>query len=274
MRNGELASPPNPRRSSVGILSDGTLDVRRVSLRGTWKGDRAPPALPPQRAAGRRRRGACSRLPSAAQHRRCRARRRRSSSRFPLATPGVDLAATVAEVVDGSVPVPIPIGGAVLARLGCPGAGTRGRGARRLAGRRPARLRPDLGRPRLCRRRRAAARQRRAAGGRSERVVHAAPARAPGAAERRRSTRERARDPRRGRRPPAGLQRRAHERRARAHDGRARCDPGDGVRQRRVDDDRVRRNAAQPSLGRSRATRRLGSRAPVRRRVPAHRRCR
>ena len=139
MRNGDLAAPPNPRRSSVGILSDGTLDVRRVSLRGTWRGTAPPPALPPQRAAGRRRRGgvgACLRqcntrdrrrdggdpLPVSARHAGCRSggdrrggRRRERSGLDPDRWRGAP-------------------------RLGCPGAGTFSGGARRLAGLRPARL--------------------------------------------------------------------------------------------------------------------------------------
>jgi len=38
MRDGVLASPPIPSRSSAGITLDGLLDVRRVSFRGTWRG--------------------------------------------------------------------------------------------------------------------------------------------------------------------------------------------------------------------------------------------
>ncbi len=38
VRDGTLVSPPNPGRSSLGIAPDGTLDVRRVRLRGSWQG--------------------------------------------------------------------------------------------------------------------------------------------------------------------------------------------------------------------------------------------
>ena len=38
VRDGTLVSPPNPGRSSLGIAPDGTLDVRRVRLRGFWQG--------------------------------------------------------------------------------------------------------------------------------------------------------------------------------------------------------------------------------------------
>lgn len=38
LRDGVLATPPNPARSSAGVTLDGLLDVRRVSFRGTWRG--------------------------------------------------------------------------------------------------------------------------------------------------------------------------------------------------------------------------------------------
>lgn len=38
LRDGVLATPPNPSRSSAGVTLDGLLDVRRVSFRGTWRG--------------------------------------------------------------------------------------------------------------------------------------------------------------------------------------------------------------------------------------------
>ena len=38
LRDGVLASPPTPSRSSAGVTLDGLLDVRRVSFRGTWRG--------------------------------------------------------------------------------------------------------------------------------------------------------------------------------------------------------------------------------------------
>ena len=38
LRDGVLVSPPNAGRSSAGITLDGTLDVRRVSFFGTWRG--------------------------------------------------------------------------------------------------------------------------------------------------------------------------------------------------------------------------------------------
>jgi Phosphodiester glycosidase/FlgD Ig-like domain len=38
LRDGVLANPPNPNRSSAGITLDGLLDVRRVKFYGTWRG--------------------------------------------------------------------------------------------------------------------------------------------------------------------------------------------------------------------------------------------
>ncbi|MGH3132978.1 MAG: hypothetical protein ACRDNY_04415, partial [Gaiellaceae bacterium] len=38
LRDGVLVTPPNAARSSVGVMLDGTLDVRRVKFLGTWRG--------------------------------------------------------------------------------------------------------------------------------------------------------------------------------------------------------------------------------------------
>jgi hypothetical protein len=38
LRDDVLITPPNAHRSSAGITSDGTLDIRRVALDGTWQG--------------------------------------------------------------------------------------------------------------------------------------------------------------------------------------------------------------------------------------------
>jgi hypothetical protein len=114
MRAGELALAPNANRSSAGITSDGTLEVRRVSFRGTWRAGAAVhpltrlndvpvtggaslftpafgPATPPVPDGT-----AAVLFP------------------FPLPAPGVDLPATVTEIVTAATPVPIPPGGAVL----------------------------------------------------------------------------------------------------------------------------------------------------------------
>ena len=41
MRDGQLLAPPNGSRSSAGVTTDGTLDIRRVSFAGTWERRRA-----------------------------------------------------------------------------------------------------------------------------------------------------------------------------------------------------------------------------------------
>lgn len=38
LRDGILVTPPNSSRSSAGVMLDGTLDVRRIGFRGTWRG--------------------------------------------------------------------------------------------------------------------------------------------------------------------------------------------------------------------------------------------
>lgn len=38
IEDGVLVAPPNPNRSSAGIMLDGTLDIRRVKFVGTWRG--------------------------------------------------------------------------------------------------------------------------------------------------------------------------------------------------------------------------------------------
>jgi hypothetical protein len=118
MRDGDLAVPPSPGRSSAGILADGTLDVRRVRLRGTWRGSgplRALGRLNDRPAAG----GAALFTPAFGP----------SAPAvpggtavvlfpFPLTSPGVDLPATVGETVPADAPVAIPPGGAVLVAVG------------------------------------------------------------------------------------------------------------------------------------------------------------
>ena len=70
MRDGQVASPPFGSRSSAGVLSDGTLDIRRVSFFGTWQAAGGKHDLttlnelpPPTGARSTRRRGARRPLP-------------------------------------------------------------------------------------------------------------------------------------------------------------------------------------------------------------------
>ena len=121
MRHGDLAAGPNARRSSVGVLTDGTLDVRKIGLRATWAGTTVHPLAalndpPTPGGAAVYTTGYGTATPSAPG----------STSAvlfpFPLVTPGVDLTANVVEVVQGGAPVPIPLGGAVLVASGPQGA--------------------------------------------------------------------------------------------------------------------------------------------------------
>ena len=122
MRDGELALAPNANRSTAGVLSDGSLEVRRVSFRGTWRVAAAvhPLArlndLPPAGGAAvftPAYGAATPALPGGTAV---------VLFPFPLPTPAVDLPATVTEVVPADTPVPIPVGGAVLLAQGAAGA--------------------------------------------------------------------------------------------------------------------------------------------------------
>src|SRR5262245_31830340 len=118
MREGALVNPPNSARASAGVTTDGTLDVRRTSFVGGWRGtggtrivrglnalpttdgsalftDAYAPATPP--------------VPGSVAIVLCP---------FPAATPDVDLAAPVVDARSGVAAVPIPTGGAVLLARG------------------------------------------------------------------------------------------------------------------------------------------------------------
>ena len=119
MQDGQVMSPPSAYRASAGVTSDGTLDVRRVTLSGTWQGagnkrtlnllnkplDKKGgialytevwgPTTPPTP-------GAVSAI----------------LFPFPAATPNTDLQAPVVELRTGGAAIPIPPGGAVLVAVG------------------------------------------------------------------------------------------------------------------------------------------------------------
>ncbi len=120
LRGGDLANPPNAGRSSLGILSDGTLEVRRVAFKGLltlsdgvttrplMRLNELPPAngvslfTPTFGLATPPLQGATAAIVFP----------------FPPATPGVDLPAPIAAVFPSSAPVEIPSGGAVLVARG------------------------------------------------------------------------------------------------------------------------------------------------------------
>ena len=121
MRHGELAHGPNANRSSAGVLTDGTLEVRRVGLRASWSAAAPHPLAPlnePPTAAR-------ASLFTAAYGPATPATPGATAAvlfPFPVVTPGAGLPATVVEVVQGDAPVPIPPGGAVLIGFGGQGA--------------------------------------------------------------------------------------------------------------------------------------------------------
>ncbi len=118
MQDGQVMSPPSAYRASAGVTSDGTLDVRRVSLSGTWQGSGGKRTLnqfnkplegngialytqvwgPTTPATP----GAVSAI----------------LFPFPAATPNTDLQAPVVELRAGGAATPIPPGGAVLVAVG------------------------------------------------------------------------------------------------------------------------------------------------------------
>ena len=118
MREGQVASPPFGERSSAGITTDGTLDVRRISFFGTWQGAGAKRTLNAFNEAPLANGTALytqawgpttPALPGAT-----------ALILFPLPAPvpNADLVAPVVEVRSGGGPVPIPLGGAVLVGVG------------------------------------------------------------------------------------------------------------------------------------------------------------
>ena len=117
MQQGQLVSTPTPNRSSVGITSDGTLDVRRVALTSTWQGTGTTHALTafnsPPGPTGIALFTPAWGLTTPSIKNSVAA----VLFPFPATTPGVPLAAPVQEIVtDPSVP--IPPGGAVLVARG------------------------------------------------------------------------------------------------------------------------------------------------------------
>ena len=118
MREGQVASPPFGERSSAGIMTDGTLDIRRISFFGTWQGAGAKRTLntyneaPPTNGTALYTQAwgpMTPMLPGST-----------ALILFPLPAPvpNADLVAPVVEVRTTGAPVPIPLGGAVLVGIG------------------------------------------------------------------------------------------------------------------------------------------------------------
>jgi hypothetical protein len=118
LRDGRLDSPPSPDRSSLGIMSDGVLDIRRVSLVGTWNATGLPRRILHQvnRAPASNQVALFTPVwgartpvvPGALTV---------TLFPFPTAAPNTDLEAPVVELRRADS-VPIPLGGAVLVARG------------------------------------------------------------------------------------------------------------------------------------------------------------
>lgn len=117
MQQGQLVTTPSPNRSSVGITSDGTLDVRRVALTSTWQGTGTTHALTalnsPPGPTGIALFTPAWGLTTPSTKNSVAA----VLFPFPATTPGVPLSAPVQEIVTDPA-IPIPPGGAVLVARG------------------------------------------------------------------------------------------------------------------------------------------------------------
>jgi hypothetical protein len=115
MRDGELVVAPNPNRSSAGVLSDGTLEVRRASMRGTWRANGGPlHALNRVNEAPQRTQAALFTPAYGLATPPVAGGKAVVLFPFPLTSPNVDLPAAVVEARSADTPVAIPAGGAVL----------------------------------------------------------------------------------------------------------------------------------------------------------------
>jgi len=121
MRDRVVENPPFGARSSVGVSDDGTLDVRRVSFFGTWRGigqrrtlnDLNEPPGPNGISLFTRAYGpATPRLAGVAEA---------VIVPLPATTPNTDLTGPVVQVLRGSGGTAIPLGGAVLVARGTAG---------------------------------------------------------------------------------------------------------------------------------------------------------
>ena len=266
MRDGELAVAPNAARSSAGVLSDGTLDVRRVSLRGTWDGTGPARALGRLNAAARGWRCGAHHAGLRSRHagparRHARWCSSRSRSRRRVST----CPATVVEVRPADAPVGIPPGGAVLLGSGSAAAAL---SAEAVPGEQLT-VRLDLlpGWDALVS----------AVGGGPQIVRDGAPVfranekftssqlgqRAPRSAVGQRADGRVVLVAVDGRQP--GYSVGPHQLRARAGSRPPRRGDGHGARRRRLHDDGVRRQAAEPTIRPERAADRVGAHVPVHR---------
>ncbi len=117
LRDGVLVTPPSPGRSSLGVMLDGTLDIRRVTFVGTWRGSGQRKTFGELNDAPSRNGVALFTTDWGQATPRIAGSVAVVLSGFPAAVPNADIVAPVAAVVpDG--PVPLASGTAVLVARG------------------------------------------------------------------------------------------------------------------------------------------------------------
>ncbi len=115
MREGQLISPPNANRASAGVMTDGTLDIRRVAFGGRWDAGAGQHTFSILNAAPKVGRAALfTDAYGAATPPMPGSSTAVILFPFPDAVPSIGLQAPVVEVRSGASAVPIPPGGAVL----------------------------------------------------------------------------------------------------------------------------------------------------------------
>jgi hypothetical protein len=126
MREGQLISPPNASRASMGIATDGTLDVRRVGFAGTWDAGTGAHALAALNAAPKA--GGAALFTDAYGPAAPAVAGSVVAILFPFpdTVPSIPLQAPVVELRSGSSAVQIPPGGAVLVARGASATALRG----------------------------------------------------------------------------------------------------------------------------------------------------
>jgi hypothetical protein len=118
VRDGQLVAPPLGDRSSMGVLTDGTLQVRRASFFGTWRGSGQSRTLNTFNEAPKRDSIALFTDAYGAATPPIGGSVAAVFFPFPATVPNVDLEAVVLETRSGATAVPIPSGGAVLLARG------------------------------------------------------------------------------------------------------------------------------------------------------------
>ena len=126
MSEGQLLSPPNGSRASIGIATDGTLDVRRVGFAGTWDAGPGAHAVATLNAAPKAGRAALFTDAYGPATPPVAGSTAAILFPFPDTVPSIGLQAPVVDLRSGSSAIQIPPGGAVLLARGASAAAIRG----------------------------------------------------------------------------------------------------------------------------------------------------